>query len=84
LKDLYQESSQEQDQQEQEFQVEQGKQQLSADLLATQQALLGANRKYNAALRAKPFNPSAIIEAKNEIAALEAGIKDLKELEAMF
>ena len=84
LKDLYQESQKDQDQAEQQLVLEQGELQLKSDLLATEQALLKAKAKLDKTLRMTPFNPSAIVAAKNEVRELEAGIVDLKELKKLF
>lgn len=66
---------------EQQLQVNQASLQLQADLLATKQALSKAEVALAEAKRKVPFSPSAIIAAKNEIKSLEAGLKDLEELQ---
>jgi hypothetical protein len=52
--------------------------------LSTTQALSKANKRYEEILRAKPFNPTHIIEAKNNVTALKAGLKELEELKKLF
>lgn len=81
LIDLYQQSKEEINQAEQQLQVNQASLQLQADLLATKQALSKAEVALAEAKRKVPFSPSAIIAAKNEIKSLEAGLKDLEELQ---
>ena len=81
LIDLYQQSKEEINQAEQQLQVNQASLQLQADLLATKQALSKAEIELVEAKRKVPFSPSAIIAAKNEIKSLEAGLKDLEELQ---
>lgn len=84
LVDLYQESQEERDQAALQLEVEQADLQLKADILATQTELSKAKQDYEDRLRERPFNSERIISAKNEVLALEAGLKDLNGLKKLF
>ena len=84
LKDLYQESQADKDQQDLQLELEQAGVQLKVDVLSTTKALSEAKQVYNQTLRTRPFNSSNIIAAKMEVDALEAGLAELKLLENLF
>lgn len=81
LVQLYQESQTEAEQQELSYQVEQASIQLQSDILATKQSLAKAEREVKATIKKVPFSSKAIIDAKNNVKALEAGLKELEKLQ---
>lgn len=81
LIDLYQQSQQELDQQVMYHEVELAKLQLQSDILATKQSLAKAEMDFTNSKIAIPFNAVNIINAKNNITALKAGLKELEALQ---
>jgi hypothetical protein len=56
--------------------------QIDSDLIATEKALIQANKKLENARAAYPYNTQDIIQCKKQVEALENGIKELKQLKA--
>ena len=84
LVNFYQESEEERDQAELSLEVEQAKLQLSADLLATEQALSRSKTDLNNALRSRPFSPQNIVDCEIKIEELEGGLNRLANLQKLF
>ena len=81
LTELYQESQQATEQQELQYQVEQANIQLQSDILATKQSIAKAQRDVKTVMKAIPFNSQNIINAKDKVKSLEAGLKELEKLQ---
>jgi len=62
-----------------QFQTEEALQQLNADITATTRELLKSKSELGEAIASYPFDPPLIVEAENEIKALESGLKRLEE-----
>jgi hypothetical protein len=84
LADLYTQSQEDKNQEEVQFNLESAKLQLQADILATQKSLAEGRAEYRRLLTVIPFNPSAIINASNNVKALEAGLEELNKLNDLF
>lgn len=80
-KELLSQSESQKDQQELEFKVEEAKQQLAQDQLATKKELARVKRELNIAKSSFPLESAKIIELQNEIEAYEKGLSRLEELE---
>lgn len=80
-KDYLQKDSQQLEAQQLEFQLKEDKQQLAADLLATERKLGDAERKLSELLSEDKLSPTKIIEAREEVSAYKAGVKALQDLE---
>ena len=79
-RDLLQQSQQEKDAQEREFQVEEAKQLLEADILATKRSLAISRQDLLKAKLAQPFNAQRIIDVQIQIEGLEDGLDKLLNL----
>lgn len=84
VKSLYLQSSEELEKQAILDELEDAESQLTEDTRKTERALRDAKRDLKDVVRARPFNSNNIIDAKNEIKALEDGLKELKELKKLF
>lgn len=82
LKSLYLQSEKERDSQEMEFELKSAELKLEADILATQQSIQSS--KVNLARRTldKPFNPTGIIQAKQDLEGFQNGLLELKLLKS--
>lgn len=78
--DLLQQSQQEKDALQLEFQVEEAKQQLESDILATKRLLATKNQELLKAKSAQPFNAQRIIDVQIHIEGLEDGLSRLLDL----
>ena len=78
--DLLQQSQQEKDQQALEFQVEEAKQQLEADILATKRSLAASKQDLLKAKSAQPFDAQKIINIQIRVEGLEDGLSRLLNL----
>lgn len=74
-------SDQEKVQEDVQFQVEQAKLQLDADLLATKQSLADSEKELNNLKSSYPLNPSHIIKVKGTVSELKKGIEELVALQ---
>lgn len=77
---LLQQSQQEKDQQALEFQVEEAKQQLEADILATKRSLAASKQDLLKAKSAQPFDAQKIINIQIRVEGLEDGLSRLLNL----
>ena len=77
---LLQQSQQEKDQQALEFQVEEAKQQLEADILATKRSLASSRQDLLKAKSAQPFDAQKIINIQIRVEGLEDGLSRLLDL----
>ena len=73
-------SDQEKVQEDVQFQVEQAKLQLDADLLATKQSLADYEKELTGSLSVFPLDAKRIIGLKGKIADAKAGVKELEIL----
>ena len=78
--DLLQQSQQEKDQQALEFQVEEARQQLEADILATKRSLAANKQDLLKAKSAQPFDAQKIIDIQIRVEGLEDGLSRLLDL----
>ena len=65
-----------------EFQVEESKQQIDGDILATKRSLASAKQDLVKSESAYPFNSKNVVEAELKIEGYEAGLKRLEEIKA--
>lgn len=79
--DLLSQSQTEKDQQELQFRVEEGKHQLSADLLATKRSLASANKNLLRVKGAYPFSSQNVVDAQIKVEELQDAIKRLEALQ---
>ncbi len=79
-KDLLLQSSQEREEQEVEFRVEEMEQSLQADILATKRALAARKSDLARAKSSYPLNADKIIEFQIDIEGMEDGLKRLNAL----
>lgn len=79
-KDLLLQSSQEREEQEVEFRVEEMEQSLQADILATKRALAARKSDLARAKSSYPLNANKIIEFQIDIEGMEDGLKRLNAL----
>jgi len=75
-----QQSQQEKDTQQLEFQVEEAKQQLESDVLATKRLLAAKKQELLKPKSAQPFSAQRIIDVQIEIDGLEDGLSRLLNL----
>jgi hypothetical protein len=73
-------SSQQVEEEQLEFQVEESKQQIEGDLLATKRSLAAAKQELIKAESAYPFNSKTVVEAELKIEGYEAGLKRLEAI----
>lgn len=83
-KDLLQQSQEEKDKQEIEFLVEEAKQQLESDILATNKSLATNKRKLLQQMSSIPLDSQSIINIQVEIEGLEDGLKRLNSLKEVL
>ena len=81
-KELLQQSEKEKESAEIEFQVEQTKLQLQADLLSTKQSLVAKRKELTASKSKYDFNVQKIINLQIEVESLEDGVKRIEKLQA--
>ena len=79
LRELYQMSQEDRDQEELDFSIEEASQQVDADLTATKKELSSAKKQLKDAFRANPINVSSIFDAEDKIEGYEAGLKRLNK-----
>lgn len=80
--DRLQQLQSDKDLQEQQYQVEQTSLQLQSDISATKQSVAASKKIAEDTKSGFPFNAKAIIDAQNNLAAAEAGLKALTALQA--
>lgn len=79
-KDRLLQSDQEKDQMDVEYQVEQAKLQLDADLLATKRSLAESEKALVTLKSSFPLNAASIVDQQGDVAELKAGMSALEAL----
>ena len=81
-KELLQLSDKEKESTEIEFQVEQTKLQLQADLLSTKQSLVAKQKEVAVVRGTFPFSTQRVINLQIEVESLEDGVKRIEKLQS--
>jgi len=79
LRELYQMSQEEIDQEELDFSIEEASQQVDADITATKKELSTAKKQLKSSLRSNPIDVKGIFDAEDKIEGYEAGLKRLNK-----
>lgn len=84
LKDIYSKDEKQIAKEQIELNVESAQLQVNTDIFAAKKRVNDLKRAYEKVVAITPFNPAAVINAKNDLEDAEKLMKDLEELKSLF